>query len=349
MGTGALCDEHEGPKVGRTMYDLTMQANAASKAGLRKKNYPGPSLEEFDKKLKLDDFIRKYSNKQVPEIPVSPAALENAFGSLYKESPEERKVDCCSCGFSTCKEMAMAIAKGINHVENCVEYHKSVLQHRQEEVEEMLAQRETMNQDLKANVETIFDSVSESATQAQQAALTISAINKELHAVEEIASKLNGMVDVLGGHISGYANMGSSIVSISMQTKLLSMNASVEAAHAGVYGKGFAVVAEEMKNLSDKSEISAKEVLAGNENIFPILEEVRSFSEVLNTKTQSIAASTQDMQEAVNMISQTEQEIKAAAAALVQDDTMPIGRAGISAPEYQGLPSGETDHLPALF
>ncbi len=76
--------------------------------------------------------------------------------------------------------------------------------------------------------------------------------------------------------VSEISTLAESIMEITAQTNLLSLNASIEAARAGEAGKGFAVVADEIRKLAEQSQQSTENIQKVTEQVN---ESVKSLAE----------------------------------------------------------------------
>ncbi|MEM9826123.1 MAG: methyl-accepting chemotaxis protein [Planctomycetota bacterium] len=86
--------------------------------------------------------------------------------------------------------------------------------------------------------------------------------NSQNHAGESAdkGSSNNTVTEMVGDLSVALESAIGEIHSVNSETKVLALNARIEAARAGTYGAAFSVVAEEMQNLSDKTSHIANEM-----------------------------------------------------------------------------------------
>ncbi|MDR0805007.1 MAG: methyl-accepting chemotaxis protein, partial [Oscillospiraceae bacterium] len=266
-------------------------------------------FKTFDKELKLDDFKCSYTTQTVDVRKPADSAIEKAYLAMFKETEEERTRNCQACGYDSCLQMAEMISIGINRPENCVYFARKQLYISALELEKENSKRKEQREKFSNDISIIADSISELRKDTERELSNLTDTQEQVELVAGNTDKIKTLIDETSVGIEKYLHLANDILSVSEQTNLLSLNASVEAARAGIHGKGFAVVAEEVRRLAARSKESAQSSEVINESIQPLLKSMRRISAEFKTSVTSLETSLSAISEIITSVANQTEKI----------------------------------------
>lgn len=141
--------------------------------------------------------------------------------------------------------------------------------------------------------------LTETDSSAQTATKRAAVATRMMHTTKTTMSETEAVMGSIAGSFKQIHSALDQIDAIAMQTNLLSINASIEAARAGDAGRGFAVVAGEVRRLSHSASGLAK-------SIREVLESAKKLTEDGVSK---VSENSRVLTESVGLVSEIESEI----------------------------------------
>lgn len=149
------------------------------------------------------------------------------------------------------------------------------------------------------NLREMSNNLSEGVTGISSAIEELAASASEIHTNEQTLN--NDIMDVI--NLSEQINEVSSFIKeIADETKMLGLNAAIEAARAGDVGRGFGVVAEQIRKLSEQSKSTVPKIKELTDNIKAKVDKASEMSKNSLNSSQEQAAATQEITASIEEI-----------------------------------------------
>ncbi|MFV0519680.1 MAG: methyl-accepting chemotaxis protein [Lachnospirales bacterium] len=240
--------------------------------------------------LELNDLVEllrdqvKYSKKNLTEL--KHLNLSSDFDFNFKG--EFSEISNC---INEANKITLSLLNGINSTVDNIFKESKVLESEITLVQNNSKKQADIFNDINKMANKLIDDTKTNASETKDTSKFIDDIKANVISCDEKMNTMLVAMDSINEASDGIYKISELINSIGFQTKLLALNASIEAALAGQHGKGFAVVADEVSNLArrnqtaatDTSELVQKTIHRVEEGSFIAKDTAESLKNIVNS------------------------------------------------------------------
>ncbi|UTY29690.1 methyl-accepting chemotaxis protein [Treponema putidum] len=203
------------------------------------------TAEISEKSARQPVIVQGYYSKSAP-VRIEESSVSIERGLSIENSPVYIKLQ---NDYKELKEVSDELNAAYNELQ---EKHKE-LGSSYKELQESLKQDDEKKAEKCETVKSFLTDIQMEAAEAQEDAQAAQELVETFQGGHKLFKSTYEKIVHINQSIADIQEMAEVIAGIAEQTKMLSMNAAIEAAHAGDAGKGFAVVAEELGRLAAAS------------------------------------------------------------------------------------------------
>ncbi len=218
------------------------------------------------KKASKGDFTVEFHTKRQDEFRVLIDELQNMFTNIkYLVNQVKELSGEVSSSSTEVAETSQGFFQSTQKIATSVSEIEQGVSQQAKDAEECLSYMDNLSCKIivvNENTDEIGTLVQDTRRSIHQGTQVTHELTIQTSNTKKITSEILNEIDELNRNSTSINKIIKVIKEISEQTNLLSLNASIEAARAGVYGRGFNVVAEEIRRLSEATKESISEVQA---------------------------------------------------------------------------------------